>query len=134
CPEGDPWRDQIRSVAMMVVGGSGLCTGQLINNCAEDGTPYFLTANHCLGGSTNNWVFRFNWESPSCNQNQNGPTNQSVTGATLKANSAGSDVALLQLNSTPPAGYNVYYSGWDRSGTASTSNVGIHHPSGDIKK
>lgn len=134
CPEGDPWRDQIRSVAMMVVGGSGFCTGQLINNCAEDGTPYFLTANHCLGGSTNNWVFRFNWESPSCNQNQNGPTNQSVTGATLKANSAGSDVALLQLNSTPPAGYNVYYSGWDRSGTASTSNVGIHHPSGDIKK
>ena len=44
CPEGDPWRDQIRSVAMITVGGSGFCTGQLINNCANDGTPYFLTA------------------------------------------------------------------------------------------
>ncbi|MDX9751111.1 MAG: trypsin-like peptidase domain-containing protein [Flavobacteriales bacterium] len=134
CPEGDPWRDQIRSVAIMMSGGSGFCTGQLINNCAEDGTPYFLTANHCLGGSMNNWVFRFNWESPQCGQNLNGPTNQSVSGATLKASSGGSDVALLELNTTPPAGYNVFYSGWDRSGTASTSNVGIHHPSGDIKK
>ncbi len=134
CPEGDPWRDQIRSVAIMMSGGSGFCTGQLINNCAEDGTPYFLTANHCLGGSMNNWVFRFNWESPQCGQNLNGPTNQSVSGATLKASSGGSDVALLQLNTTPPSSYNVFYSGWDRSGTASTSNVGIHHPSGDIKK
>ncbi|MCB0771582.1 MAG: hypothetical protein KDC00_14370, partial [Flavobacteriales bacterium] len=31
CPEGDPWRNQIRSVAMITVGGSGFCTGQLIN-------------------------------------------------------------------------------------------------------
>lgn len=134
CPEGDPWRPQIRSVGIMMSGGSGFCTGQLINNCAEDGTPYFLTANHCLGGNMNNWVFRFNWESPQCNQNLNGPTNQSVTGATLMANSAGSDVALLRLNTTPPANYNVFYTGWDRSTTPSTSNVGIHHPSGDVKK
>jgi lysyl endopeptidase len=134
CPEGDPWRDQIRSVAMITVGGSGLCTGTLINNCAQDGTPFFLTANHCLGGNVSNWVFRFNWESPVCNANQNGPTNQTVSGCTQLANSAASDVALLRLNSTPPASYNVYYSGWDRSGTPPTSSVGIHHPSGDIKK
>ncbi len=134
CPEGDGWRDQIRSVAIITVGGSGQCTGTLINNCAEDGTPFFLTANHCLGGNVSNWVFRFNWESPVCGANQNGPTNQTVAGCTQLANSAGSDVALLRLNTTPPANYNVYYSGWDRSGTASTSNVGIHHPSGDIKK
>jgi lysyl endopeptidase len=136
CPEGDPWDAQIRSVAMIVVSGSGICTGTLINNCASNGTPYFLTANHCLPGNLNvsTWVFRFNWESSVCNQNLNGPTNQTVSGATLLANSAGSDVALLQLNSTPPAAYNVYYSGWDRSGTASTASTCIHHPSGDIKK
>ncbi len=46
CPEGDNWRDQIRAVAMITVGGSGICTGTLLNNCAQDGTPYFLTANH----------------------------------------------------------------------------------------
>ncbi len=134
CPVGDPWRDQIRSVAIITTGGSGFCTGQLINNCAQDGTPYFLTANHCLGGNPATWVYRFNWESPVCNLNQNGPTNQTVSGSTLIANSAGTDVALLELNTIPPASYDVFYSGWDRSSTPSTSSTAIHHPSGDIKK
>ena len=135
CPVGDEWRDEIRSVAIIIVGGSGYCTGTLLNNCAEDGTPYFLTANHCTeGANVNNWVFRFNWESPVCEANQNGPTNQTVSGASLLENSGGSDVALLQLNSTPPSDYNVYYAGWDNSGAAPTSEVCIHHPSGDIKK
>ncbi|MBK9148834.1 MAG: trypsin-like peptidase domain-containing protein [Flavobacteriales bacterium] len=133
CPEGDPWRDQIRSVAMITVGGSGICTGQLINNCANNGTPYFLTANHCLGGN-NSWVFRFNWNSPVCSPTTNAPTNQTVSGSSLKANNAASDVALLQLNSTPPASYNVFYTGWDKSGTAPTASTCIHHPDGDIKK
>jgi lysyl endopeptidase len=134
CPQGDNWRDQIRSVAMITVGGSGMCTGQLINNCNNNGTPYFLTANHCLGGNLNSWVFRFNWESPVCNANQNGPTNQTVSGAALRANSTTTDVALLQLNTTPPAAYNVFYSGWDRSSTPAQNVTAIHHPSGDIKK
>ncbi len=136
CPEGDNWRDQIRAVAMITVSGSGICTGTLLNNCAQDGTPYFLTANHCLPGNLNvsTWVFRFNWESSSCAQNLNGPTNQTVSGASLLAHSGGSDVALLQLNSTPPASYNVYYTGWDKSGTFPTSQTAIHHPAGDIKK
>jgi hypothetical protein len=134
CPVGDPWRPQIRSVAIMMTGGSGFCTGQLINNCANDGTPYFLTARHCLGGSMANWVFRFNWESPNCTPTTNGPTNQSVSGATLMAQNAGTDAALLRLNSTPPANYNVFYTGWDKSGTTPASSVSIHHPSGDVKK
>ena len=49
---------------MIVVNGNGICTGALINNTCSDGTPYFLTADHCLGGSTGSWAFRFNWESP----------------------------------------------------------------------
>lgn len=136
CPEGDPWRDQIKSVAMITVNGSGICTGTLINNCAQNGTPYFLTANHCLPGNLNvsTWVFRFNWNSPTCSPTTNGPTNQTVSGASLLANSAATDVALLQLNSTPPASYNVFYSGWDRSGVFPTAQTAIHHPAGDIKK
>lgn len=136
CPEGDPWRDQIRAVAMITVSGSGICSGTLLNNCAQNGTPYFLTANHCLPTNLNvsTWVFRFNWNSPTCTPTTNGPTNQTVSGASLLARSAGSDVALLQLNSTPPSNYNVYYSGWDKSGTTPTSQTCIHHPQGDIKK
>lgn len=134
CPEGDPWRDQIRSVARIVVGGSDWCTGTLINNCANDGTPYFLTANHCLNGSTATWVFAFNWESPQCATNQNTPMTQTVSGAQLLENNPGTDMALLQLNTAPPAAYEVYYSGWDASGAIPQDQVGIHHPSGDQKK
>lgn len=135
CPINTGYLDQIRSVAMIVSGGSGFCTGQLLNSCAEDGTPYFLTANHCLqGGNPTTWVYRFNWQSPVCTPNTNGPTNQSVSGSTLLYNSAGSDVAFLELNTTPPSNYNVFYSGWDKSTTPATEVRCIHHPSGDIKK
>ncbi len=135
CPEGDDWRDEIASVGMITVSGSGICTGTLINNCANDGTPYFLTANHCTSGSNvGTWGFRFNWDSPTCTPTTNGPTNQTVAGSTLLMNSAGSDVALLQLNTTPPASYGVFYAGWDATGTAATTSTCIHHPSGDIKK
>ena len=47
CPEGDPYRDQIRSVAVYSTGGSTFCTGSLVNNTAQDRKPYFLTAYHC---------------------------------------------------------------------------------------
>lgn len=134
CPLGNGWEDQIRSVAITVVNGNGFCTGALINNSCNDGTPYFLTADHCLGGNLAAWVFRFNWQSSVCNQNLNGPTNQTVSGAVLRASNPGSDFALLQLNSTPPSNYNVYYAGWDRTGNTPNFQIGIHHPDGDIKK
>ena len=133
CSVGDDWADEIRSVAMILTsGGSRLCTGSLINNGAQDLSPYFLTANHCLGGN-NSWIFMFNYESPQCT-NQNGPTNMTVSGSTLLANSSTSDVALLLLNENPPEDYNVHYAGWDVSGSTPSTPVGIHHPSGDIKK
>jgi hypothetical protein len=133
CPEGDPWRCEISAVAIIVVNGSGACTGTVLNNHAQDQRPLFLSANHC-GTNVTNWVFRFNWDSPTCTPTQNGPTNQSVSGATLLANSAGSDFALMELSSAIPAGYNVYYSGWDATGVLPNSQTGIHHPSGDVKK
>ena len=133
CPEGDNWQDQISSVAMITTaGGSRLCTGSLINNTEQDLTPYFLTANHCLGGQ-NSWVFIFNYESPGCT-NQDGPLSYSVSGSTLLANSSGSDFALLELSQSIPEDYNVYYSGWDVTGNTPNTPVCIHHPSGDIKK
>lgn len=135
CPAGADWQVEKRSVALIVQGGSAICSGALVNNTAQDGTPYFLTANHCLGGGVNNWVFYFNHESASCS-GTSGPTNQSISGATLRASNAGSDFALLELNDIPPASFNAYYAGWDNSDLASanTGAVGIHHPAGDVKK
>jgi lysyl endopeptidase len=136
CPEAVDWQIEKRSVAIITEGGSGLCTGALVNNTANDGTPYFLTANHCTqGANTTNWVFYFNHEATSCNGNS-GSTSDLISGADLVANNAGSDFALLLLSSTPPVSYNVQYAGWDASDNeaASTSAVCIHHPSGDVKK
>ena len=132
CPEGATWATEKRSVALIVQGGFSVCTGNLLNNTANDGTPYFLTANHCLG-NPGNWVYYFNHESATCAGN-NGPTNQSISGGTLLVNSGQSDVALIELSQTPPAGFNVQYAGWDASGVTPASTVGIHHPSGDVKK
>ncbi|MBI90234.1 MAG: hypothetical protein CMG60_09125 [Candidatus Marinimicrobia bacterium] len=133
CSEFSNWEDQINSVALILTsGGSRLCTGSLINNTEQDLTPYFLTANHCLGGN-NSWIFMFNYESPGC-ENQDGPTNMTVSGSTLLANNSGSDFALLELNESIPEDYNVYYSGWDITGDTPSTPVCIHHPSGDIKK
>jgi len=133
CNEANSWQDEVRSVAMILTsGGSRICTGSLINNGSQDLAPYFLTANHCLGGN-NSWIFMFNYESPSCS-NQNGPTNMTVSGSSLLVSNSSSDVALLLLNEVPPESYNIHYAGWDVSGNIPSIPVGIHHPSGDIKK
>ena len=42
------------------------------------------------------------------------------------------DFFLVELNSDPD--FNPFFSGWNRSNTAATSGVSIHHPSGDIMK
>ena len=133
CPEGEDWQAESKSVALIVSGGYSVCTGALLNNTAQDGTPYFLTANHCLGGH-NNWVFYFNHEAANCTQTT-GPTNQSVSGSSLRASNGGSDFALLELSETPPESFDVQYAGWDRTDDETvTSAVGIHHPRGDVKK
>lgn len=132
CPEGATWSTEKRSVALIVQGGSAQCTGALINNTLNDGTPYFLTANHCLG-NPGNWTFYFNHESATC-EGSTGPTNESISGSTLLVSDAASDFALIELSETPPASFNVQYAGWDASGATPTQGVGIHHPSGDVKK
>jgi lysyl endopeptidase len=136
CPEAVDWQIEKRAVAIICEGGFGLCTGAMVNNTANDGTPYFLTANHCTQGANEaNWVFYFNHEATNCN-GSTGPTNQSISGGSVVANNAGSDFALLLLNDTPPASFNVQYAGWDATDDESAvqSAVCIHHPSGDVKK
>jgi len=134
CPVGADWQVEKRSVALILDGGFAACTGALVNNTANDGTPYFLTANHCYGNTTTSWVFVFNHETTGCTGNT-GPTNQTVSGCVLRAKNAGSDFCLVELNSIPPASYNVQYAGWDASDANTVSSATcIHHPSGDLKK
>ncbi|WP_211292463.1 T9SS type A sorting domain-containing protein [Nonlabens arenilitoris] len=150
---GQDWstiRDNYRhAVARIIINGAGLCTGTLVNNVREDGTPYFLTADHCLGNtgdgagtsySATGWSFGFDWytNTPDCATNSNtvGAQNPTrvIAGATLRANRGASDVALFELNTTPPASWDLYYAGWSRATSGVTSQLSIHHPSGDIMK
>jgi hypothetical protein len=138
------WVNESNAVAMIVVNGNGSCTGTLVNNTAEDGTPYFLTANHCLGNPAT-WAFRFKWISPDpvCAQNTNS-TNvanpaqyQTMNGSVLRASNGGSDFALVEITNldlATAAAWGLFYAGWDRSGDAVPAAIGIHHPSGDIMK
>lgn len=133
CPAYATWDDQIRSGICLVNGGE-FCSAALINNTCNDGTPYVLTANHCGSSGFGSWVFRFNWEASGCTNPGSSPSSNSISGGVQRAANPGSDMSLIEMNSTPPAGYNVYYAGWDRSNTTPTNMFGVHHPSGDIKK
>ena len=142
CPIGDDWEElkehNKRSAGILLSNGSGFCSGALINNTQNDGTPYFLTANHCYSNPSS-WAFRFGWISPdvicaTTQNSSNGPTNMTISGATLKARDAGSDFALVQINTDIPEDWDRVFAGWDKSDNFPEFQVGIHHPSGDVMK
>lgn len=150
CSEGTNWQTQKKGVAEIYIKSGtsyGFCSGTLINTANNSGTPYFLTADHCYGMPDDGtpyasaadllqWQFYFNYEKAVCDGSTN-PSYKTITGCVLKANSpinGGSDFTLLLLNTAPPQSYGPYYNGWNRTNTAATSGVGIHHPAGDVKK
>jgi len=133
CSDADAWQNQVRSVCMLLTGGSGFCTASLINNTQEDGIPYILTANHCYEDPAD-LVFWFNWQSETCENPSSSPSHDDLSGAVLRARDYESDFCLFEMNDVPPYTYNVYYAGWNKENIPSVSSVCIHHPSADIKK
>lgn len=147
CSEGASSTNQSAGVCRILVtdgSGSGWCSGSLINNTANDCTPYVLTAQHCGAGATaaqfRSWVFYFKYESSTCSNPPTQPTSFNVTGSVKVASSgttstvSKSDYLLLIIKARPAAGANAYYNGWNRNTTVSGGGKGIHHPAGDIKK
>jgi hypothetical protein len=141
CPDADNWQDQVNAAVMLVSGSNGFCSGSLINNTLDDGTPYVLTANHCYvpNSNTANWVFRFKWQSETCNNPSSSPSFESLSGAVLRARRAPSDMCLVEItgglsNGTVPQSHTPFFAGWNRANAAPSTSVSIHHPSGDIKK
>lgn len=135
CPVAAGWENEINASLLYMLGNNTrICSGSMLNNVRADGTPYFLSANHCYSSDYATWIFMFNYESPQCTPTTDGPTNQTVSGCSLKAKWGTSDFMLFELSSQPPANYNVYYAGWSNVNSPGTSAVGIHHPAGDVKK
>ena len=160
CPEGQSWSAQRRSVVMYTYAqgmSTGTCTAVMVNNTAQDCTPYLLSASHCgfvgVGDDISNWVWYWNYEKNSCepgtgNQNSLSLPPTTLTGGVVRGSSqdgsanngmgfpeiVGTDIVLIELNQRPPDIYNAYLSGWSKSTTLPISGVSIHHPDGNVKK
>ncbi len=159
CSEGDNYQEEKRGVALvdLIDGGSEyLCSGSVVNNLAQDCKPLFLMALHC-GVSTSAaemllWKFYFRYEAPTCvNPTTVGTLFSHYITSCVRLSDAGdnggdsgSDFLLLHMGtvaneaatitSLKSADINAYWNGWDANNVASTTGVGIHHPSGDIAK
>ena len=160
CSEGNSWANQIKSVVhytFNINSSTYVCSAATINNTSNNCKPYILTAWHCgervAGQSIATWVWYWKYQKTTCatgTANYNDPSKgtKTMTGGTVKASSgngtlnnppgqyevAGSDFYLVELNAQPPASYDVYYAGWDRTNSSSGNGVGIHHPAGSAKK
>ncbi|NDW17538.1 T9SS C-terminal target domain-containing protein [Dysgonomonas sp. 216] len=150
CEEGDDWQDQKRGVvriAMKYPNSWLTCSGSLVNNTNNDGTPYILTANHCFFRENQAGIkdvsdcrvaqFYFNYEFSSCDNQTNIPSYNTLVGGDLLVHTllnAGSDGLLLKLKNEVPKEWDPYYNGWDLSSDPGNTGVLIHHPEGDVKK
>lgn len=133
CPIAENWQDQTRSVILFVRPDGGACNGTLMNNTSEDGTPYVLIAHHCYQPNESQWIFYFNYQSPTC-VGDTGQTMQTLVGAVHRSGTYQGDFDIMELNEPPPASFGVYYAGWDRSGTPPQSGACISNPMSDVKK
>ncbi len=136
---GGPFLQAKNAVARMLFqSGAGTfeCSGTLLTDLdTTTQTPWFFTANHCIGNQTeaSTLVTFWNNEAQICNVDANGPNIQVASGAQLLYSQPSTDGALLRLNGTPPAA--AVFAGWNRFPMdPSTPVVTIHHPQGDIKK
>lgn len=132
-----------RAVARIAVNGSG-GTGTLINNEANNGRPYFLTAFHVIDANDNGVLdpgeiaglatadFRFQFWSNNC-AGSTVNLGEFFSGAVLRAQSVSTDVVLLELLNPPGIGDLVNYAGWNRQTGSPTgySPFVIHHPQGE---
>jgi len=155
CEEGTLWQEVGQSVVRILVRNENLvgwCTGVLVNNTAEDFTPYILTAQHCgLNEFTGNlvaksnfdqWVFYFNYEVNGCVGSflEFDLPRNIMAGADLIAHSDdqggdfGSDFLLLKLQNDIPSSFNPVFAGWSSQELNAAAGVAIHHPQGDVKK
>lgn len=152
-------KDQARSVLLMIVNGNAVCTGALINNTKNDGTPYVLTASHCMNNSyqqagnvayrnaaAQNTVFFFGFQTPVPELGIRATEELTLSGAEIVAYNETSDLCLLRITGLPgatpenpnggkiPPYYNPYFSGWNALATPQGPYFGIHHPLASLKR
>ncbi len=113
-----------------------ICSGGLVNSTENPGTPYFLTANHCIDDNTAAATLEAWFQFTHPCGDDDCPTqwawdNPNTLGATVVATNATSDFTLLQLSQTPPGG--SVFLGWSTDAVAYANGTDLYrisHPSG----
>ncbi|MBP7477967.1 MAG: T9SS type A sorting domain-containing protein, partial [Chitinophagales bacterium] len=87
----------------------------------------------------NQWIYYFNYESPTCANPSNEPSTKSIAGSMVRAQSidggdSSSDFCFVELKSAIPTSYQANFAGWSNANVPSVKSVSINHPVGDIKK
>ena len=137
----------VGGIGSIGVDGVLWCTGTLLaDQDPESNVPYFLTAYHCMSGSTNAvaistaktievyWLY----QRSACDGEVPAPATvpRTLGGANFLAGSdhdTGTDFAFLRLRNDPPAG--LVWCGYDSTAAAvGDAVVDIHHPKGDYKR
>ncbi|MDP1636871.1 MAG: hypothetical protein Q8L62_02070 [Candidatus Nitrotoga sp.] len=133
------WSPESKATAKIIFvdsGSSFLCSGTLLNDAASSGTPYFLSANHCIANQTVASTLQTFWfyRSTACNSGSlNSESQMRTGGATLLYGNQATDTSFMQLGNLPPAG--AVHAGWSAiTPELNAYVVGIHHPQGDLQK
>jgi len=133
CNGGSAVADARRGVAhMQWVSGPfiNFCTGGLLTDTGHSGTPYFLTANHCikrrkdaknLENFFQHWLDGCDTNCPTWSETRsNHPQSLRTLGATILKTSSTSDYTLMELTEAAPDG--SVFLGWN--------SVAVHDSNG----
>lgn len=141
CAAGDGWKDEKSGtgrINLVVAEGVGFCTGNLINNTAQDGRPLLLTGFHCMDGFTplyDLWAVDFEYTSADCANPTVEPVPTTYVGVRFRAGRRETDFMLLEIVDPDFSAEEHYFAGWDRSaGNVTGRVIHFHHPVGDIQK
>ncbi|MFM7021785.1 MAG: LamG-like jellyroll fold domain-containing protein [Flavobacteriales bacterium] len=156
CKQGSvPYYDEmVKSVGMLLRPSgvnnssySGYCSGTLVNNSKSDGTPYFMSARHCVNPDYPEtylkYVALFDFESTTCEGNYSSAKNaKSLSGIQVLSADDGQklkgDYALLKIVEKPPVKMQLCFASWNAEAKAvlaeGENKVAVHHASADVKR
>jgi len=130
-----------RAVVAILIGNKFQCTGTLLNDTANDLTPYILTARHCQAGTLGGGdpqaasSVAVYWDAVTpC-----GSTLGSIYDGTALAQFGATTVVeqqdawLIRLDAAPVA-TDAYWAGWDATGGTFAGGYSIHHALGFNKQ
>ena len=136
------WLESGRSVALFrfeTEQGQATCTGALVRTRANSGTPYVLTADHCVSddGTARSVEAFFSYQTASCNAKVASLSEaQRATPAgaryVVSRDTLQGDFSLIILNGIPST---ARFADWDfNDPPPGAPLVGIHHPRGSYKR